>query len=258
MIKDPEQSDLLKKELTSVTTSDWQVEFYHELSSTMDRARQIVAGNQNKAPFLVLAGEQVQGRGRQGSAWQSSRGGMYATYGVTTSVSGAKLLGLSLVVGIGIAHVLERLGVKVKLKWPNDVYSEAGLKLGGILIEILPADRGNTILIGIGINIDNTPELATATTLKSLGIDCVSPIQLSAYIAGEIELVLAQFFTDGMAGFQQDWDKRDYLAGRVVEIRDGNHTIKGQVEGITIQGALRVVTTQGEKQVWAGHVESIS
>jgi BirA family biotin operon repressor/biotin-[acetyl-CoA-carboxylase] ligase len=66
----------------------------------------------------------------------------------------AAAIGLSLVIGIVIAEVLQQLGAdKVRVKWPNDLYLQ-DRKLSGILVE-LTGKTGDAaqIVSGAGINL---------------------------------------------------------------------------------------------------------
>jgi BirA family transcriptional regulator, biotin operon repressor / biotin---[acetyl-CoA-carboxylase] ligase len=65
-----------------------------------------------------------------------------------------KLGWLSLVTGISVATALRSVaGVRADLKWPNDVLA-GGHKLAGILAEV----SGDTVVIGIGLNVSTTPD----------------------------------------------------------------------------------------------------
>ena len=67
-------------------------------------------------------------------------------------------MGLSTVIGIVIAEVLQQLGAEdVRVKWPNDLYLN-DRKLAGILVE-MTGKTGDAaqIVFGAGINGDAFP-----------------------------------------------------------------------------------------------------
>ena len=83
------------------------------------------------APLLLVARNQTAGRGRAGRSWLSSSEGSL-TFSLAWRFDGGlpRLTGLPLAVGVALAETLERLGVQVGLKWPNDVLRD-GDKLAG-------------------------------------------------------------------------------------------------------------------------------
>ena len=113
------------------------------------------------APTLVTAAEQTAGRGRNGRAWQSPRGGAWMSIAWpwrTTLVNGAAenaLRALPLVVGLGVRdgllHAIDTTPPPaadrrpaappaLRIKWPNDLlltHPDTGVdhKLAGILCE---------------------------------------------------------------------------------------------------------------------------
>jgi BirA family biotin operon repressor/biotin-[acetyl-CoA-carboxylase] ligase len=115
-------------------------------------------------PVLLAAELQTAGRGRHGRRWRSARGAG-ATFSMRRRVAceQRELAGLSVAVGLSSARALRRLGARgVSLKWPNDLMVKRR-KLGGILIETLPASRpsgpGSYVIVGIGINCRAQPRL---------------------------------------------------------------------------------------------------
>ncbi len=93
--------------------------------------------DEGKPGVLLIADEQTAGRGRRGRRWYSAPG---ADIAFSLSAEVAKPPpGLSLVAGVAAARALRALGVaQAALKWPNDLLV-GGAKLGGILVETLPA-----------------------------------------------------------------------------------------------------------------------
>ncbi|EEG85010.1 biotin--[acetyl-CoA-carboxylase] ligase [Proteus penneri ATCC 35198] len=108
-----------------------------------------------KSGDVCIAEYQSAGRGRRGRQWISPFGrNLYLSMYWKLDQGPAAAIGLSLVVGVIMAEVLEKLGADgVKVKWPNDLYLN-DKKLSGILVE-LTGKTGDVahIVTGIGINI---------------------------------------------------------------------------------------------------------
>ena len=69
------------------------------------------------------------------------------------AVAPAELGPLPLVVALGAAEGLDRLGIAADLKWPNDLLV-GGRKLAGVLLEMgAEADRVDWVVVGIGVNV---------------------------------------------------------------------------------------------------------
>lgn len=131
--------------------------------------------NGSLAPWtVVVASEQIAGRGRLDRNWQSEPGsGLWCS--VLVDISGCEMpTWLPLVAGLAVFDACKRLGAAVELKWPNDVMAN-GAKLGGMLIE--SAGVPGQWVVGIGINVTrahfpnsvaladlcgNTPEITNA------------------------------------------------------------------------------------------------
>lgn len=99
---------------------------------------------------VVVASEQIAGRGRLDRNWQSEPGsGLWCS--VLVDISGCETpTWLPLVAGLAVFDACSRLGAMVELKWPNDVMAD-GAKLGGMLIE--SAGAPGQWVVGIGINV---------------------------------------------------------------------------------------------------------
>ena len=125
----------------------WLIESLPEVDSTnselMRRAR---AGQTH--PLLLIAERQTAGRGRLGRQWHGQAGdSLMFSMGLT--LNPANWSGLSLAVGLSLVNSLDpgqRHGLG--LKWPNDLWlmpaggrGAEGRKLGGLLIETVPAGR---------------------------------------------------------------------------------------------------------------------
>ena len=110
--------------------------------STMNEAKRLPDGGWQR----VLALSQNSGRGRRGSSWQTQEGGLACTWILSSGTLERHPPGL-IQTAVGAA-VSDALGCYVK--WPNDLVSKDGRKLGGILVE--GSSESDGIRVGIGLN----------------------------------------------------------------------------------------------------------
>ena len=113
---------------------------------------------------VVLADAQEHGRGRLGRSWSSPPGlNIYMSVILrpeeTPALDAAPGL-VPLAAGLAaLEAIAESTGYRPGLKWPNDIVSTGGRKLGGILLEARSrAGRTGHAILGIGINVNSTDE----------------------------------------------------------------------------------------------------
>jgi len=114
-------------------------------------------------PLLSLASLQLAGRGRGSNIWLSPSGCLQFSLLLRTSLvtlPASKLVFVQYLFGLAVVEacrgdtVLGKLGEKVRLKWPNDLYAITGTddrdrkKIGGILVNT--SFTGNQVVIVIG------------------------------------------------------------------------------------------------------------
>lgn len=103
---------------------------------------------------IVLADHQHAGRGQHNRIWQSDPG-LNLTFSFCYHPHQIKRLpSITLITALACSKAIDNLtGLKVQLKWPNDLFAN-GKKLGGILIESsLIGDKVDNLIVGIGINV---------------------------------------------------------------------------------------------------------
>lgn len=123
---------------------------------------------------LVWALSQSAGRGRMSRRWRSAPGGLYVSWLIRPRFPPARLADFSLACGGAAAAALRELGVeRPAIKPPNDVLARGAdgrlRKICGILCEATgDSERLHWLVVGVGINVDNAPPLARATSLSAL------------------------------------------------------------------------------------------
>ncbi len=204
-------------------------------------------------PCLLVAEHQTHGRGRQGRSWHSTAGASL-TFSLSVPLEAADWSGLSLVVGAAIAEGLDPSGQRLRLKWPNDLWLD-NRKLGGILIETVPAGSQRMAVIGVGLNISDdarVPDSQLTTGFAALNelIPGVTPPQALTRLAPSLVSAVASFSTVGFAAWRDRFAARDLLKGRPVTAG----ALEGVADGVNERGELLVNTPQGVQVVSGGEV----
>jgi len=210
---------------------------------------------------VVAAELQTAGRGRRGRVWRSGLA-RALTFSLLWRFSqgAAGLGGLSLAAGVGIARALERHGLRIGLKWPNDLVWSAR-KLGGILIEVTGDVLGpSAAVIGVGLNVRLQPDERRridqpAADLAQAGGAGVARTELLASLLAELDATLRCFATEGFAPFREPWRGCHVHEGRAVRVLlpDGGE-LRGTACGVDERGALRIDTMGEVRTVHSGEV----
>lgn len=204
-----------------------------------------------------VAEYQQAGRGRRGRQWFSPFGAnLYLSMYWRLEQGPVAAMGLSLVIGIITAEVLQGLGAEdVRVKWPNDLYLQ-DRKLAGILVE-LTGKTGDAaqIVIGTGINLAmNSPDTSIVNqgwiNLQEAGVE-IDRNDLAARLVNEMRNALICFEREGLAPFIKRWAKLDNFIDRPVKLLIGDREILGIARGIDQQGGL-ILEQNGERKSRVG------
>lgn len=213
---------------------------YERVGSTMDVVHQLAADGAG-AGTIVIAGEQLEGRGSRGRAWHSPPGGLWLSALFRPPATGAIEV-VSLRVGLAVAAAIESLVSRpIYLKWPNDLMLEER-KLGGILCEARwQGGALGWVAAGVGLNVRNPiPEELSRVAVSLVQIQ--SDITLES-VGDRIAAALHKLDLRGEHLSPPELDhfgRRDWLSGR--EIRE---PMIGKVAGVQRDGALLVRTPSG-------------
>ncbi|WP_437891766.1 bifunctional biotin--[acetyl-CoA-carboxylase] ligase/biotin operon repressor BirA [Phytobacter sp. V91] len=251
----PEPIQLLSQKSISEQVKGGNVSVLPVIDSTnqylLDRIAELASGD------ACVAEYQQAGRGRRGRKWFSPFGAnLYLSMYWRLEQGPAAAIGLSLVIGMVMAEVLQELGAeKIRVKWPNDLYLD-DRKLAGILVE-LTGKTGDAaqIVIGAGINLAmrNVEEHVVNQgwiNLQEAGV-IINRNILAARLITELRSALALFEEEGLAPWLSRWDKLDNFINRPVKLIIGEKEIFGISRGIDAQGAL-LLEQDGVIKPWMG------
>jgi BirA family biotin operon repressor/biotin-[acetyl-CoA-carboxylase] ligase len=163
----------------------------------------------------------------------------------------------SLTVGLAVCEAIEDFldEPAIRLKWPNDVYVRRR-KVCGILIE-LPPQQKQVIVIGIGINVNNSARHAPEDLQSSAIALCDAAQSEFALIDVLLRvLVRLQHRIDWIGRRDQElwakWRERCLLTNRTVHLDSGTRELVGLCRGIDDEGALVIETVNQTERCFAG------
>jgi BirA family biotin operon repressor/biotin-[acetyl-CoA-carboxylase] ligase len=226
------------------------LEWHDELGSTSDRLKDLARAG---APaWTVVVGErQTGGRGREGRAWQSPKGGLYLSVLLRPGSERVSLVPLA--AGVAVAEAVLEFGVRAELKWPNDVLV-SGRKLAGILAEASSSGSGvEWVALGIGVNVavelDALPEALrqSATSLAACGARDARPSAVAAAALARLSVWYDALRTEP-ARVVAAWRAQAVpWWGELVEVRTAGGERRGRLTAIDEEGALWLETPAGER-----------
>lgn len=215
------------------------------IASTNDFLRQMSAKEMVENFTVVVAENQLNGKGQRGSVWVSENGKnlTFSVFVKDFQVDVSSIYLINIIVPITIIEVLTELKlVDLAIKWPNDILSD-NKKIGGILIEnAIKSDGMIQTVVGIGLNVnqmsfDNLPQASSLAILKKEEFDK--------------DLILKQiierlkFNMTRIGDKSYFWDKYNNLLFRkdipTVFVNNTNQKFMAIVKGVTNNGKLQLL-----------------
>lgn len=207
----------------------------------------------------LLTRDQRAGRGRLDRAWTTPPGSALAVSVLLRvgAVDTAERGWIPLVAGAAMASAIRAQlpALDVTVKWPNDVLV-AGLKISGILAEVLPSDP-HAVVVGVGVNTTMAEvdlPVPTATSFAALGRE-VDEDRLLADFLTELRDRIAALAVGGGAAVAAGVAERCSTLGTDVAVHLPDGTIlHGRAERLDQEGRLIVSAEGVESVIAAGDV----
>lgn len=217
----------------------------NKTSSTQDVAIKYLQNDYYRS-LLLIARTQTNGRGRKENDWFSPEGGFWATLGSFTSsfLNQSQLALFHYFTAILLTRAIkEEYNLIVQIKWPNDLLYK-NKKLAGILIDYVTGTQKNYILIGMGVNLNNSRS-DMPDDLKSIAISIKDILRKSVSIddfARKICFYANQYFSPIIKQNQkqiqtliQEYNENSRIYGKEVILDDSN---KYYCNGINQEGFM--------------------
>ena len=179
-------------------------------------------------PILCTARTQSAGTGQRGRSWQSPPGQLY--FSLRWNLPGDALLhqGLTQMIALSIAEVIDPEARHLQLKWPNDLFI-AGNKCGGILIDTLPNGEHTSAIIGIGINLSRSSEHPAQSACLNDYFAPDTPSRLLARLLPALCAALERWAEKPYLPLAHRWEAYDayFHATSALENHDGTYILRG-------------------------------
>ncbi|NLJ99302.1 MAG: biotin--[acetyl-CoA-carboxylase] ligase [Tissierellia bacterium] len=237
------------------------IHYFNSLSSTNTKAKGIAI--QAKEGTIIVAEEQIRGKGRLGRSWTSPKGkGIWMSIILKPRVDPAKVAKITLIGAAAVNQGLKDIGIKSYIKWPNDIIID-GKKVCGILTEMsCELNMINYVIMGIGINVNLGREdfddelIDKATSLKEVVGEEIDRKKLLAYVLNHFEELYIPFKESGdISKTIQVCRRESILIGKEVRIINGDTEKSGKVLGIDNEGQLIVEHGDGSiEELFSGEV----
>ena len=238
--------------------------FWVEIRESVDSTSAVVGELAREgAPegLVVVAEHQTAGRGRLGREWVTPpRAALTFSVLLRPAAPARRWPLLQLLAGVAVVDAVAAAGgPPVALKWPNDVLGNDGLKLAGVLAEMVETPEGPAAVVGVGINVSTTrAELPVETAGSLVTAGMVDPDRsrlLRQVVQAFAERYLAWREAEADEELVAAYAARCDTIGRDVQVRlPGDRTLHGRARGVDQDGALVVEDERGSHVVHAGDV----
>lgn len=235
------------------------IEWHDSIDSTMRRAAEL-ADEGAVHGSIVMARQQTAGQGRLGRDWHSPLGGLWFTMILRLDVPPQQLPIVTLALGLAVADAVQTFGgLPCDLRWPNDVLTQDGRKVAGILAQL----HNGAVLAGIGVNVNQMEfpeELNGIATSLALETQSAKDTQFMLFaIAGAIDSHCRILTTSGASAILRLFaNASSYVSGRRVSVELPGGSVSGATAGLTEDGFLLLRKDDGEEiRITAGGVRAI-
>ena len=229
-----------------------QIQVFKETASTNELAERLGRDGVEEGA-VVLSEFQSKGRGRLGRTWLSPGGkGILMSVLLRPDLRPPEVTRLTVIGATAVVRAIERCtSLSPSIKWPNDVMM-GSRKLAGILTEMsAELDRVRYVIIGIGLNVNQTEEDfpreldgVSGSLLLESGVE-VDRAALATAMIEELDQDYHRVINGRFKEVAEEWQSKCSTLGCQVTVRYGDSVVNGLAEAIDEDGALLVRTDGG-------------
>lgn len=234
-----------------------EIVYLDSVDSTNDYAKRNIA-RFNKKETLIITDNQTSGRGRFDRKWISTKGkDLTFTFIIHPNVDIGKFYHFTIISALSVFDSIipllneNQLG-RLKIKWPNDIYYDEN-KLCGILSEIISEEaRINSLIIGIGLNVNSSKNTEGAISLSGIIGEKVERHKILAEIIIQFQEYLSEYWRGEFKYIFNKWKKNLKNLGNFVNFSSGGSVIHGKFLDVNEDGSIVIEDNEGKHCLYAG------
>jgi len=194
-------------------------------------------GTSLPAGSVCLTDIQTSGKGRGSNEWTSPPGALLFSF-ISEVKDGKTLPLLQYIACLAIVEAIKSIAgfeeVDIGIKWPNDIYADKSVKIGGILCQSIVKNGSFAVVIGIGVNVDNNRPTTCLNAMQAGG----NPVSRELLLARMLERFEALHleFEDPTRGFspriQAEYERRWLHSGQQVTL-EGEGGRRAIIQGVS-------------------------
>ncbi len=227
--------------------------FIHKSIGSTNQTAKKMAFEGIAHPFVVLAEEQTDGRGRLGRGFYSPEGsGLYLSILLRPDRTKESAILTTTAAAVAVCRSLKKkLSIDAQIKWVNDIYIRER-KICGILTEAVNDFETGTIealVLGIGINVKESekgfPEEIknkAGTLEESAGMNHISRNRLAASVIDEVLKINEHLNPED---FLKEYRSKCFILGKNIAVSRGDELYAAKAVDIGERGELIVKKQDG-------------
>jgi len=219
------------------------------IDSTNNYTAKVFKSAEVPSGSVIMADIQTNGRGQREKTWQS---GAYEnlTFSLTADINLWKintLIDLNRLIAISLHSFFVELGLKPKIKWPNDIMIN-DKKVCGILIENFFRDGSPKSVIGIGINVNQKEfDFPRATSISKEKGQHFKPKDLLYQFINKLNYTFGDLSISDSQKIHSRYDKLLWNKNLTQEFSTSENTkFIGKIIGSSIDGELLIERKRDE------------
>lgn len=229
---------------------------YASIDSTNAEAHRLLLQGKVNSGTLLIATFQSEGKGQFGRLWQSEPGKHLAMTLILHPAmeKAADLPGINMRISLAVVRTLQAHfpALQPRIKWPNDIYLDHK-KLCGLLIEnTLSGPRIQTIIIGIGMNVNEKsfpPSIPNAISLRQSTGEEHDLTAIALSLREHIQKILSHPEPD----WKNEYDQYLFGKGEIFPFDHEGNEIKAAVIGVDQEGKLVLRTSEEDISSYYSH-----
>jgi len=208
---------------------------------------------------VCCAKKQTAGRGRYQRNWRSQEGGLYFSVLLKNQKDISSIYPFVLLSALAVVRNIQSCATQgVAIKWPNDVYINHR-KVCGILAESATIGKSTNIVIGIGINVNNSISNASdlrhpAVSLKECRGEEVDLIPLLDRLIDELDKLHTDKLEGKFSGYLPELNRLLYAKGQEVEVSSAGETRTITPLSFTEEAKLLCMENEKETLLFLGEM----